>query len=112
MLSKADKLEIAELVTTVIDAKLSEPLGQGNTLPEPTMPETSQGDIYYSDPMVQRIEAAKAQLVDRVARDGKLAKTIYRGRRGSYEVNESQEAMNFLNDELQNRKNFRTGRKI
>ena len=101
MLTPAEIKKIASEVVVIMKGATPGPIVQQPATLEPV----------YTDPVLKSLDDAKAKVIDRIAANG-LSKTVFKGRRGSIVNNDSQELLNMLDDQIQNRKNYRTQQRV
>ena len=108
MLSKKDRQDVTTIVTDVVAAMIKPLL--------PTIPAVNTGtaqpltpadSMQYSDPYLQVLEERKIEIIK-----GGLNCVLVKGRRGVQEINRTQQEINMINDEINNRKNWSTHKRV
>lgn len=99
-LSLDDKKEIASIVVAEL-----KPLLTTETKEDTSGPNITE----QSDDKTDAFDETEAQLIKQLANPNIV---IYKGQRGSWKVNETQESLNALLDYRKERKAFRTGTRI
>ena len=105
MLTGKDKQYIADTVTTVVDATLKSILPSNDG--EVSKADATSSDVQYTDPYLKACEERKLELIK-----GGANIVLVKGRRGVTEINRTQQEINMINDEIDNRKNYRTHKRV
>ncbi len=105
MLSVKDKQYIADTVTTHVGA-IPKSILPSNDEKTSAAVATPQG-VQYADLFLQACEQRKLELIK-----GGANIVLVKGRRGVTEINRTQQEINMINDEIDNRKNYRTHKRV
>ena len=109
MLSKRDKQEVTTIVTDVVSTIIKPLLpnqSAGTVSTSPAQP-TDNAQPVYADPYLQVLEERKIEIIK-----GGLNCVLVKGRRGVNEINRTQQEINMINDEINNKKNWNTHRRV
>jgi len=92
---------IAEKVFELINAKPTEPTKTSEVT------SSGAGQVGYVDPYLQVLEERKIEIIK-----GGLNCVLVKGRRGVNEINRTQQELNMINDEINNKKNWNTHKRV
>ena len=93
-LSKSDLTSVAKQVATILK-------------PDLAVPSVQKGEIEYTDPFIKACEERKIKIIT-----AGLNTVCVKGSRGVTEINRTEVELNMIDDQIKNRKNYRTHRKI
>ena len=106
MLTKNDKSLIGTIVADALKTAGIGPIVQSNVTPTK---EDGPNITEQSDDKTDAFDETEAKLIKQLATPNIV---IYKGQRGSWKVNETQESLNALLDYRKERKAFRTGTRM
>jgi hypothetical protein len=115
MLSKSDKVWIADSIKASIDAIVLPKVEASPVevdVEETTVNEVT-GKTEYTDPVLRSLHEAKGKIIDNLAANGGICKTrIVVGRYGATEINDTKVALNMLDDQIKDYKDRKTHTKM
>ena len=105
MAGKLTAGQLSQVKDVILDV-LSKPLPVLQQSTEPIVPST-QDEPVYADPYLKVLEERKIEIIK-----GGLNCILVKGRRGVNEINRTQQELNMINDEINNKKNWNTHKRV